>query len=296
MRENFEEKSSSPKRYIDREFIEDSSGPGSLQQSIDTLRANFSWINHFVNEHPNYQFTSNEPIPWTDFNGGLHEARVALVSTAGVYVKGQRPFSVSPGELTSDLMRLRFREKGDPTFRTIPSDVDARELRVAHSYLDPRAAEDDINVVFPLTRLWELEEENFIGSVASRHFSFMGYLPYPREIEPYLKEVIGQLKRDKVNVVVLTPGEVLSHQTVAVLQCAVEEAGIATVSLALCRDIMKRVGAPRSVHYRFPFGFTLGDVNDQATQLRILKDALRLLEEADEAGTVVDLPYIWVEG
>lgn len=259
MRENFEEKPSSAKRYVDQEFSDDSSSTGSLQQSEDSLRADYSWINHFVNAHP-------------------------------------KPFSVSPGELTSELMRLRFREKGDPTFRVIPADVDVRELRVAHSYLDTRAAEDDINVVFPLTRLWELEEENFVGSVAAQHFSFTGYLPYPKEIEPHLNEVINQLKRDQVNVAVLTPGEVLSHQTAALLQCAIEKAGIATVSIALCRDIMKRVGAPRAVHYRFPFGFTLGDVNDQATQLRILKDTLRLLEEADEPGTVVDLPYTWVEG
>ena len=34
--------------------------------------------------------------------------------------------------------------------------------------------------------------------------------------------------------------------------------------------------------------------NDQAVQLRILKDTLRSLEDIDQPGTIVDLPYEWV--
>lgn len=297
MRENFEEKPSSFKRYVEEdELLSDPATTRTLQQSLESLRDHYSWLNHFQNEHPGYHFVQGKDLPWTEFGGNLFEARVALVTTAGVYQKGQRPFSVSPGELTSELMRLKFREKGDPSSRVIPATAELRDLRVAHSYLDITGAEEDINVVFPLGRLWELEEENFIGSVASQHFSFMGYLPYPQEVDPFLKDAIGSLRRDKVDVVVLTPGEVLSHQTMAVLQRGIEKEGIATVSIALCRDVVERVGTPRAVHYRFPFGFSLGDVNDQAMQLRILKDTLRVVEEIDEPGTILNLAYQWVEG
>lgn len=295
MRENFEEKPSTGKRFVEdeEEFLTDLSGFRTLQQSLDTLRENYSWIAHFQNEHPDYDFLQHPDIPWAEFDGHLYEAKVALVSTAGVYVKGQKPFSVSPGELTSELMRYKFREKGDPSYRVIPSTVDVGELRIAHSYLDVSGAEEDINVVFPLAGVRELEEENFIGSIASTHISFMGYLPTPRDLKPFAGEVALRLKRDQVELVVLTPGEVLSHQTMAVLQRAIEEAGIPTLSIALCRDVVERVGVPRSVHYRFPFGFTLGEVNDEAMQLRILKDALRVVEEVDSAGTIVDLAYQW---
>lgn len=295
MRENFEEKPSTGKRFVEdeEEFLTDLSGSRTLQQSLDTLRENYSWIAHFQNEHPDYDFLQHPDIPWAEFDGHLYEAKVALVSTAGVYVKGQKPFSVSPGELTSELMRYKFREKGDPSYRVIPSAVDVGELRIAHSYLDVSGAEEDINVVFPLAGMRELEEENFIGSIASHHISFMGYLPTPRDLKPFAGEVTLCLKRDQVELVVLTPGEVLSHQTMAVLQRAIEEAGIPTLSIALCRDVVERVGVPRSVHYRFPFGFTLGEVNDEAMQLRILKDALRVVEEVDSPGAIVDLAYQW---
>ena len=276
--------------------MNDSSTPPPVEQSLNTLRENYSWTNHFQKEHPGYRFLQGESIPWVVFEKHLLEAKVALVSTAGVYVKGQKPFRVIPGEVTSELLRYKFREKGDPSYRVIPASVDLGELQVAHSYLDTSGASEDINVVFPLGRLRELEEENFIGSVASHHLSFMGYLPYPRDVEPFLKDAVGYLKQDEVNLVLLTPGEVLSHQTMAVVQRAIEKEGIATVSLALCRGVIEQVGVPRAVHYRFPFGFTLGDVNDEVTQLRILKDALRAVEEAEEPGTIVDLAYQWVEG
>ena len=297
MRESFEEKPSDSKRHPqeDEDFLS-RSDPRTSQQSLSTLREDYSWVSYFENEHPGYQFLRSEKIPWTPFDGSLWDSKVALVTTAGVYVKGQRPFSVSSGEVTTELMRHKFREKGDPSFRVIPASVDLQELQVAHCYLDVSAAQEDINVLFPLGRLRELEEENFIGSVASHHISFMGYLPYPQDVNSFLKDAIGYLKRDDVNVVVLTPGEVLSHQTMAVLQRAIEGEGMATVSISLCRKLIEQVGTPRCVHYRFPFGFTLGDVNDQSGQLRILKDTLRALEQTEEPGTIVDLAYQWSEG
>ena len=296
MRESSEEKSSGSRRHFQEDEPLSQSSSRTLQQNLSTLREGYSWMSHFENEHPGYRFLRSGDIPWTPFEGSLSDSKVALVTTTGVYVKDQKPFSVSPGEVTVELMRYKFREKGDSSFRVIPSSVDLEELQVAHCYLDLSAAREDINTLFPFSRLRELEEEYFIGSLASQHISFMGYLPHLQDIDPFLKDAIGHLKQDEVNVVVLTPGEVLSHQTMAVLQRAIEREGIATVSISLCRDLIQQVGVPRCVHYRFPFGFTLGDVNDQSTQLSILKDTLRVLEEAEEPGTIIELGYQWSEG
>lgn len=296
MREDPEEKPTGARRFQEEDFGRDAAVLRPLRQSLDTLRANYSWVASFLGRHPGYEFLSFDEIPWTEMKVGLYEARVALATTAGVYVKGQKPFSISPEELTGFLQQYRFREKGDPSFRLIPATADLRDLEIAHPHLDVSGAEEDINVVYPLARLRELEEESFIGSVASEHLSFMGYLPRPQDLEAYLPEAIQHLKKDQVDVVVLTPGEVLSHQSMVVIQRALEEEGFVTVSIALCRDIVERMGTSRSVHYRFPFGYTLGDVNDEATQLRILKDTLRSVEELQEPGEVLDLPYQWVEG
>ncbi|MBI4445201.1 MAG: hypothetical protein HY645_04765 [Acidobacteria bacterium] len=293
MWENFEEKPTYAKRYAQENLEQESLA--TRRQGIETLRLHYNWVAHFLNEHPGYRFFEAGEIPWTEFEGTLAESKVALVTTAGIYHKTQKPFSVSPGEVTTELMRWKFREKGDPSYRVISSSADINDLRIAHSYLDTSGAEEDINVVFPLRRLFELEEENFIASVAARHFSLSGYLPRPADVLPSCEQIVSQLRADHTDLAVLTPGEVLSHQTMAFVQNHLERNGIPTVSIALCGDLIGGIGVPRAVHYRFPFGFTLGDVSDEAMQLRILKDALRAIEEIREPGTVVDLPYQWGE-
>jgi D-proline reductase (dithiol) PrdB len=149
--------------------------------------------------------------------------------------------------------------------------------------------------VFPITRLLELEEEDYIGSVAMAHLSFMGYIPNPSGLPATIDSTVDLLAEDDVNLALFTPADLLSHQTMAIIQRAVEAAGISTISVALCKDVVDVVGVPRAVHYRFPFGYTFGDPNDETMQLRILKETLRASTEIEEAGTVVELPYQWLE-
>ena len=266
-----------------------------LQQSADTLRPGYPWIRHFQKQHPDYSFLHHQEIPWTEPPTDLIDARVALVSTAGVYAKGQKTFKVSPEEVDLEWRRFKFRHRGDPSFRVISSEIDLADLQVAHPYLDSTSADEDINVIFPLGRLKELENESFVGSVAANHISFMGYLPDPAALQPQLPQIVEMLQKDDVNLVLLTPGEVLSHQSMGMVQRQLEESGIATVSVVLCRDVMERVQVPRAAHYRHPFGYTFGDANDEVMHLKILKDILRSIATIEEPGEMVDLPYEWFE-
>ena len=66
--------------------------------------------------------------------------------------------------------------------------------------------ESDINLVFPLDRFRELENEGKIGSLNDRHFSFMGSITKPKPlIEKTAPEVGQMLKADDVDVAFLTP-------------------------------------------------------------------------------------------
>ena len=76
---------------------------------------------------------------------------------------------------------------------------------------------------------------------------------------------------------------------------SIEEAGIPTVYLGSCRDMMARVKAPRNVFINFPLGRPCGRANDPDLQTQILKDALNYLAEAKTAGEIADLPYQWDE-
>ena len=55
--------------------------------------------------------------------------------------------------------------------------ADEEDLMISHTHFDRTDADQDINCVFPLTRLKELAAEGIIGGVAPTHYGFMGYIP-----------------------------------------------------------------------------------------------------------------------
>ena len=56
---------------------------------------------------------------------------------------------------------------------------------------------------------------------------------------------------------------------------------------------MAQVRPPRSVFLDFPLGRQCGKPHDADLQVRILKDALRVLAGAGKPGEIADLPYEW---
>ena len=121
----------------------------------------------------------------------LKQCRIALVSTAGLQVRGDRP--VGPSATATD-------------YRVIPGDTPAPDLVMSHQSVnfDRTGFQEDHNVAFPLDRLNELAREGVIGSVADFHYSFMGAAPI-RKIEPKARELAGLLKKDRVDAVLLSP-------------------------------------------------------------------------------------------
>jgi D-proline reductase (dithiol) PrdB len=129
-----------------------------------------------------------ETRPWVT-GPALSHRRVAIVSSAGLVVRGENPF--------------RGR---DPDYRAIPSTVAAGDLLCSHISInfDRTGFQEDWNVIFPLDRLNELAAEGKIGSVAATHYSFMGATD-PVQMEPHARGLAGRLKADTVDAVVLPP-------------------------------------------------------------------------------------------
>ncbi len=67
-----------------------------------------------------------------------------------------------------------------------------------------------------------------------------------------------------------------------------EEAGIATVTITLMKDVAKAVKPPRSMYLKFPFGSPMGRPDDVEKQITVLKTALQLLEQIDSPGTIIE--------
>lgn len=126
----------------------------------------------------------------------LHQRRVALISTAGLHRRDDRPFAVTSGNERAIA--------GD--YRVIPGDSVANDLVMSHvsTNFDRTGFQQDWNVVLPLDRLHELTVQGVLGSVAAFHYSFMGATD-PKHMEPAAHELAHLLHKDDVDAVCLVP-------------------------------------------------------------------------------------------
>ncbi len=72
-----------------------------------------------------------------------------------------------------------------------------------------------------------------------------------------------------------------------------EEAGLSTVLVTVMPYWAERLGVPRTAGVEFPYGHPLGRPGDRDTQTGIIREALRLLEEASGPGEIRELDYVW---
>ena len=120
----------------------------------------------------------------------LKDATVAIVTTAGLCKPGDKGW-----------------KPNDSGFRVF--DADDRDIRLGHlsPNLDYSGVAADLNVMYPIDRLFELEKAGVIGKVAARHMSFLGaqdetMTAMRTETGPEAAKI---LKEDGTDVVLLTP-------------------------------------------------------------------------------------------
>ncbi|MEX0952385.1 MAG: hypothetical protein WDZ26_00990 [Nitriliruptoraceae bacterium] len=85
----------------------------------------------------------------------------------------------------------------------------------------------------------------------------------------------------------------MCHQSVGLVQGALERAGIATVSLTLRPEITANMNISRAAYVRFPLGNPFGENGRPDHQRTILSDLLDLVESAEQPSTVIELPHRW---
>ena len=134
-------------------------------------------------------------VPWTPLAKPLADSTVAIVTTAGLHLRDDKPFN-------------RDHPGGESTYRVIPSDSNAADIVQSHFSIgfDRTAIYRDINITFPMDRLRELAESGAIGNVARNHYSFMGALRDCTVVaEQTGPEVAQRLKAEGADLVLLTP-------------------------------------------------------------------------------------------
>ncbi len=117
------------------------------------------------------------------------QRHVAIVSTAGFIVRGQRP--------------LLSRDAG---YRSIDSSVADKDILCSHvsTNFDRSGFQQDLNVMLPRDRLDELERDGTIGKASNTHYAFMGATNV-ESLEKSARELGRSMLALGVNTVVLAP-------------------------------------------------------------------------------------------
>ena len=139
----------------------------------------------------NFPCFEYESAPFVQLREPLEKAKVALVTTAGLHRRSDRPFT-----------------PGDQSYRVISSDTPAREILQSHNSIgfDRTAIFRDLNVTFPRDRLRELVELGIIGSRTSNDYSFMGAQTNPKKTLEETGPAVARLLLDEgAGAVLLTP-------------------------------------------------------------------------------------------
>ena len=78
-----------------------------------------------------------------------------------------------------------------------------------------------------------------------------------------------------------------------VLARTLEAAGLSTVFVTMMPYWAEKVGAPRSLAVEFPFGHSLGEPGNVEQQMRVIRQALDVLETAENPGTIIHSDERW---
>ncbi len=142
---------------------------------------------------PPYEWTVNEPTELTPLTKPLADCRVSMLTSGGV------------AHCTMPTWDAHARN--DFRLDTVDPAAEGADFTVSDSYYDTVDAEADVNTVFPIDRLRELEADGTIGSVAPRLWSgFMGRI-YKRShvTEVAAPALAAELHADEVDLVLLVP-------------------------------------------------------------------------------------------
>jgi D-proline reductase (dithiol) PrdB len=143
---------------------------------------------------PTRDVVVNLPCPTfetTPFVSGppLTQRRVAIVSSAALIRRGDKPFPFGSGEC-----------------RFVAADTPPGDLLISHVSInfDRNGWQRDINVVFPIDRLRDLAAAGEIGGVADTHYTVMGSTD-PAAMANAVEQIAGQLRQERIDSVLLSP-------------------------------------------------------------------------------------------
>jgi D-proline reductase (dithiol) PrdB len=152
-----------------------------------------AWVRTFI---PDEEFKG--PIPWTPMLKPLNQTTMALITSAGISLKKDAPF-----DMEREKRELLW---GDRSFRMIPRGTTEKDIEVNHLHINTIYIKLDINVILPLGRMAEFEEEKIIGRLAPTVYSFYGFQWRSTDfLSEAIEPISKNMKLEGVGAVLLTP-------------------------------------------------------------------------------------------
>ena len=145
-------------------------------------------------------FPGEDGPVWAQLRKRLAESRVALLTSAGLYVRGtQAPFDLDAERSKPDW--------GDPSWRAIPGSARPGELGLAHLHINDEDVLADPEIALPMHLLDELAGEGVVGGGVSSHVAVMGF--QDRRLRDWRRttapEITAHLREQGADAVVLAP-------------------------------------------------------------------------------------------
>jgi D-proline reductase (dithiol) PrdB len=144
-------------------------------------------------------FPGEEAPVWAPFEKRLAESRIALLTSAGIYLKDSAPFDLEHEQTHPDW--------GDPSWRSIPAGSQPGDIRVAHLHINDEDVLADPEIALPAQLLERLAAEGVIGSAAAEHLSVMGYQDRNLEVwrDKTAHELAARLRDQSADGLILAP-------------------------------------------------------------------------------------------
>jgi D-proline reductase (dithiol) PrdB len=137
-------------------------------------------------------------IPWKSLAKPISQSTISLVTSSGISLKSDPPFDME--------REKREPHWGDRSFRKIPRGTTSKDIDVNHLHINTSWIKKDINVMLPLERMIEFEEEGIIGRLAPTSYSFYGFQWNSTEfLSEAIKPISESMKLEEVEAVLLTP-------------------------------------------------------------------------------------------
>jgi D-proline reductase (dithiol) PrdB len=223
-------------------------------------------------------------IPWTRSSVPLAASKIAVVTTAGFYAKGQSPF-------------LEGSPAGDWSYRVIPREIPVGKLNWSKFTVDKRLGLLDPNMLLPLDRLAELKEQGVVGSLAANHYSFYSFTARPnRVVDGSAKDAARRIRYEGVDKVIVLTSSVLSQEIAFLVQRAIEDEGVSTVSLSYTQGAIEAFSPPRSCLMSKGSIFRQEEFLDKDIQMNLLKFMLAQFDESTDAGSVKKVVFSLTSG